>query len=78
MCHENLRPHLPADTPADLAQLITAMWDESPRKRPSLAEILSVVAPLDKTRQERESARDFQTDSLDFLTDVISQFDSLE
>jgi hypothetical protein len=45
VCHENLRPHLPADAPADLVQLITAMWDESPRKRPSLADILSVVAP---------------------------------
>jgi hypothetical protein len=63
VCHENLRPHLPADASADHVQLITAMWDQSPRKRPSLAEILSVVAPS-RQDESRESARDCQTDEI--------------
>ena len=66
VCHENLRPPLPADAPADLVHLITAMWDKSPRKRPSLADILAVVTPhlaidMDKQDDTTQSSVDTST-----------------
>lgn len=41
-----LRPEIPKDVPETLAKLMRACWDQDPKKRPTMSEVVAALEPL--------------------------------
>ncbi|XP_072032787.1 uncharacterized protein [Amphiura filiformis] len=56
VCHENKRLEIPADCPTHVAELMTLCWQEDPKKRPSIDDVISILdTPYTEEQQQRMS-----------------------